>query len=100
MASSNIPGVQGIPPQTKIRSIPNVLLSLANQLAWSETYLANYNAISAFFWFNVPLRLIQIYTHVGHEYVTGISDYVKWIQTLALLELVHSAAGIDLSRLN
>ncbi len=65
-----------------------------NNLAWGETYLANYNAISAFFWFNIPLRLIQIYHHLGPEHIHGIADYVKYVQTVAILELVHSATGI------
>src|SRR5208282_6802512 len=70
----------------------------SNNLAWGETYLVNYNAISAFFWFNIPLRLIQIYNLLGPDYVHEIADYVKYVQSVAILELIHSATGI-LSRL-
>lgn len=69
----------------------------ANKLAWGETYLANYNAISAFFWFNIPLRLMQVYRHFGSSRVHEIADYVKIVQTAAVLELIHSATGMKLT---
>jgi hypothetical protein len=68
---------------------------LTNYLAWGEVYLANYNAISAFFWFNIPLRLIQVYRLFGSSQIHEIANYVKIVQTAAVLELVHSATGMN-----
>lgn len=71
--------------------------SVADKTAWGETYLANYNAISAFFWFNIPLRLIQIHNRFGaHQVYDGTVDYVKYVQAMAVLEIFHSAIGSHL----
>jgi len=67
---------------------------MSNSLGWGQVYLANYNAISAFLWFNIPLRLLQIYTKFGPDRIfDGTSGYLKYVQALALLELIHSATG-------
>jgi len=77
------------PARSKLPCPPGSLI-----LAWGETYLANYNAISAFFWFNIPLRLIQLYLKFGKGHIyEGTADYVRYVQTVAILELVHSATG-------
>ena len=95
MAASANSGIADNLPREKPPRSTHTLFSHPDQIAWGETYLANYNAISAFFWFNVPLRLIQIYTRFGPEQVfDGTVDYVKYIQAMAVLEVVHSAVGI------
>jgi hypothetical protein len=65
----------------------------ADEKGWGDFYLTNYNAISSFIWFNIPLRLLQIYLLVGPGHFDEIADFVKYVQSLALLELLHSVTG-------
>ena len=93
MSSKHVEPLQKKPVHKLSRSISSFSI-VANKLAWGETYLANYNAISAFAWFNIPLRLIQIYKIMGPSHFYETADFVRYVQTLAVLELVHSATGI------
>ena len=58
-------------------------------------YLVLYNVTSGFLWFAVLARTVLLLGLVGPEYVyAGVGDFTKWVQTLALLEIVHSATGM------
>lgn len=58
-------------------------------------YLVAYNAVSGFLWAAVLLRLIILYPLVGSKFISGgLEEYTRWVQTLMLLEVVHSAIGI------
>ncbi|KAK9463625.1 tyrosine phosphatase-like protein [Lipomyces oligophaga] len=58
-------------------------------------YLVLYNTISAFFWFAVLLRVLLIMPILGPENVAGgVCDFARYVQTGAVLEIVHSAIGL------
>ncbi|KAK9248983.1 tyrosine phosphatase-like protein [Lipomyces tetrasporus] len=64
------------------------------KLSVKNFYLLEYNVISAFFWGAVLLRVILILYLLGPENVAeGNADFTKWVQTGALLEVVHSVVG-------
>lgn len=57
-------------------------------------YLTLYNILGAFFWGCILVRLIVLYPLVSAKFVAGgLADFVKWVQTMALLEVVHSLLG-------
>lgn len=57
-------------------------------------YLLAYNLISVIFWFAVLGRVVFLIPLVGFTHVCGgVGDFAKWTQTLAVLEIVHSALG-------
>lgn len=59
-----------------------------------QRYLIYYNALSGFMWAAVFLRLIILYPLVGSKFVSGgLEVFTRWVQTLMLLEVVHSAVG-------
>lgn len=59
-----------------------------------KKYLGIYNAISAVLWGVTLVRLAILYPLVGPEYVSeGVAPFLVWVQTLALLEVLHSAVG-------
>ncbi|KAK9323390.1 tyrosine phosphatase-like protein [Lipomyces orientalis] len=75
-------------PTIPTHSSPRKKLSVKN------FYLLEYNVISAFFWGAVLLRVILILYLLGPENVAeGNGDFTKWVQTGALLEVVHSVVG-------
>lgn len=66
----------------------------------SNKYLSAYNLISFALWFAVLIRLCILYYLVGPEFVAeGMGDFVTWVQTLAVLEVVHVAFGLVKSSL-
>ena len=57
-------------------------------------YLIAYNLICAVLWTAVLGRVILLIPLVGFENVAGgVGEFAKWTQTLAVLEIVHSAIG-------
>ena len=57
-------------------------------------YLVYYNLACAVLWFAILGRLILLVPLVGFANVYGgIGGFTKWTQTLALLEVGHSALG-------
>lgn len=57
-------------------------------------YLTLYNFISAILWLAILGRVVLLVPLVGFKNVYGgVGSFAKWTQTLALLEVVHSAAG-------
>ncbi len=57
-------------------------------------YLTLYNFISAILWLAILGRVVLLVPLVGFKNVYGgVGAFAKWTQTLALLEVVHSASG-------
>lgn len=57
-------------------------------------YLIAYNLVCAILWTAVLGRVILLIPLVGFENVVGgVGEFVRWTQTLALLEIVHSVIG-------
>ena len=57
-------------------------------------YLILYNFVSALLWLVVLGRVALLVPLVGFGRVyQGVGQFTKWTQTLALLEVVHSATG-------
>jgi very-long-chain (3R)-3-hydroxyacyl-CoA dehydratase len=57
-------------------------------------YLILYNFVSMILWLVVLGRIILLVPLVGFGRVyPGVGNFAKWTQTLALLEVVHSAVG-------
>ncbi|MCJ1230108.1 hypothetical protein MMC12_006779 [Toensbergia leucococca] len=58
-------------------------------------YLILYNLISAILWLAILGRVILLVPLVGFSNVYGgVGGFAKWTQTLAVLEVVHSALGL------
>lgn len=58
-------------------------------------YLILYNFISAILWLAVFGRVILLLPILGHRNVYGgVGEFAKWTQTVAVLEVLHSASGI------
>lgn len=58
-------------------------------------YLIGYNLICAVLWTAILGRVILLVPLVGFGNVHGgVGEFTKWTQTLALLEVVHSALGM------
>ena len=58
-------------------------------------YLLGYNLVCAVLWTAVLGRVILLVPLVGFGNVYGgVGEFTKWTQTLALLEIVHSALGM------
>ena len=57
-------------------------------------YLILYNLVSALLWLVVLARvvLLGLLTGTGSTYA-GVGQFAKWTQTIAILEIVHAAAG-------
>lgn len=57
-------------------------------------YLVLYNVVSCFLWFVVLARTSLLLVLLGPEHVYSVvGDFVKWTQSLALLEIVHAGSG-------
>jgi very-long-chain (3R)-3-hydroxyacyl-CoA dehydratase len=57
-------------------------------------YLILYNFVSMVLWLVVLGRVVLLVPLVGFGRVyPGVGNFAKWTQTLALLEVVHSAVG-------
>ena len=58
-------------------------------------YLIGYNLSCAVLWVAVFGRVILLLLLVGTQHVYGgVGDFAKWTQTIALLEVLHSALGM------
>ncbi|KAK9448194.1 tyrosine phosphatase-like protein [Limtongia smithiae] len=58
-------------------------------------YLLAYNTISAFLWTAVLMRVAIVLPLLGSENVAAVAaDFTRWVQTGALLEIVHSLIGL------
>lgn len=58
-------------------------------------YLILYNFISAILWLAVFGRVVLLLPILGHRSVYGgVGEFVKWTQTVAVLEVLHSASGM------
>ena len=61
-------------------------------------YLILYNLASAFLWLAVFSRVVLLIPLVGVQHVYGgVGEFAKWTQTVALLEVLHSALGTESS---
>jgi len=59
-------------------------------------YLVLYNFVSMILWLVVLGRVILLAPMVGFGQVyRGTGNFTKWTQTMALLEVVHSAVGMS-----
>jgi very-long-chain (3R)-3-hydroxyacyl-CoA dehydratase len=57
-------------------------------------YLILYNFVSALLWLVVLGRVVFLVPLVGFgRTYQGVGSFAKWTQSLALLEIVHSATG-------
>jgi very-long-chain (3R)-3-hydroxyacyl-CoA dehydratase len=57
-------------------------------------YLILYNFVSAILWLVVLGRVVLFVPLVGFGRVyQGVGRFTKWTQTMAVLEIVHSATG-------
>ncbi|MCJ1433236.1 hypothetical protein MMC27_002595 [Xylographa pallens] len=60
-----------------------------------KQYLIAYNATSALLWSILLGRVLLLLPLAGYQNVyAGVGQYAKWTQTLAVLEIVHSAFQI------
>ncbi len=58
-------------------------------------YLQLYNLFSAFAWLIVLGRVLLLVPLVGFDHVYGgVGTWVRWTQTVALLEIGHSAMSM------
>lgn len=58
-------------------------------------YLVGYNLVCAVLWAAVLGRVILLVPLVGFgDVYGGVGEFTKWTQTLALLEIGHSALGM------
>ncbi|KAF7862733.1 hypothetical protein EAF04_007606 [Stromatinia cepivora] len=58
-------------------------------------YLILYNFVSALLWLVVLGRVLLLVPLVGFgRLYPGVGRFVKWTQTMALLEVVHAATGV------
>lgn len=59
------------------------------------TYLVLYNFVSAVLWLTILGRVVSISSLTGSTDMVfkTTSEFTKWTQTLALLEVAHSALG-------
>ncbi|KAL8900997.1 MAG: hypothetical protein Q9192_000773 [Flavoplaca navasiana] len=61
----------------------------------AKEYLTAYNAICALLWLSVFGRTVVILPITGVESVyEAAGDFTKWTQTVAILEILHSAFGL------
>ncbi|KAK9355766.1 tyrosine phosphatase-like protein [Lipomyces doorenjongii] len=84
-------------PSPTITTTPTLPIhsSVRKKLSGKNFYLLEYNVVSAFFWGAVLVRVLLIFHLLGPENVAeGTADFTKWVQTGALLEVLHSAAGL------
>lgn len=60
-------------------------------LSPKRAYLLFYNAISTILWFRILLTVLT--THDPASTYTTLEPWTRWTQTLAIAEILHSAAG-------
>lgn len=62
----------------------------------AHQYLVLYNLSCAILWLAVFGRVILLVPLVGTQHVYGgVGNFAKWTQTVALLEVFHSALGME-----
>lgn len=94
-ATAAAPALREQTPPKKAAPVPSPAKTVRRIPTPVEFYLISYNTISAFFWAAVLLRVVMILPLLGPENVAGgTSDFARWVQTGALLEIVHSLLGI------
>ena len=60
----------------------------------TRRYLIFYNLISALLWIAVLGRVVLLVPLVGFQNVYGgVGEFTKWTQTVAVMEILHSAFG-------
>lgn len=65
---------------------------MSSAKAW---YLIAYNGLSASAWFSLLLQILISLSEYGYTSTyTKVGIYVQWVQTLAVLEILHSVTGI------
>ncbi|KAL8675002.1 MAG: hypothetical protein Q9168_000597 [Polycauliona sp. 1 TL-2023] len=61
----------------------------------AKEYLTAYNAVCALLWLSVFGRVVVMLPITGAESVyEAAGDFTKWTQTVAILEIIHSAFGL------
>ncbi|KAJ6261914.1 hypothetical protein Dda_2713 [Drechslerella dactyloides] len=69
--------------------------SQRRSLTLKANYLVAYNTLSAALWAVVLARVVATSARDGVENVyENVGNYVKWTQTLALMEIVHAIVGV------
>ncbi|MCJ1402291.1 hypothetical protein MMC11_005511 [Xylographa trunciseda] len=69
--------------------------STSSSAALQKQYLTAYNTISALLWLFLLGRVLFLLPLVGYQNVyAGVGQYAKWTQSLAILEIAHSAFKI------
>lgn len=62
--------------------------------SWRSLYLILYNFASAILWASVLGRVVLIWALYGWRNVfVGNDEFVRWVQTAAGMEVVHSLVG-------
>lgn len=60
----------------------------------AKEYLSAYNSVCALLWLSIFGRVVLLVPITGFESVyEGAGDFTKWTQTVAILEILHSAFG-------
>lgn len=60
-----------------------------------KEYLSAYNSVCALLWLSIFGRVVLLVPITGFESVyAGAGDFAKWTQTVAMLEILHSAFGM------
>jgi len=68
--------------------------SATSPASTKKNYLIGYNLLNAVLWASVVGRVVLITSMVGYrDLYKGTGNFVRFTQTLALLEVVHSALG-------
>ncbi|KAI4132660.1 MAG: hypothetical protein LQ338_000600 [Usnochroma carphineum] len=61
----------------------------------AKEYLSAYNSVCALLWLSVLGRVLLLVPITGFQSVyEGAGDFTKWTQTVAILEIFHSAFGL------
>ncbi|KAL8691391.1 MAG: hypothetical protein Q9224_004187 [Gallowayella concinna] len=67
----------------------------------AREYLTAYNSVCALLWLSVFARVVVVLPITGVESVyEAAGDFTKWTQTVAVLEILHSAFGVSYSLLS
>ncbi|KAL8706850.1 MAG: hypothetical protein Q9201_000119 [Fulgogasparrea decipioides] len=61
----------------------------------AKEYLSAYNSVCALLWLSIFGRVVLLVPITGYGSVyEGAGDFTKWTQTVAILEIFHSAFGL------
>jgi very-long-chain (3R)-3-hydroxyacyl-CoA dehydratase len=84
MSTTEVPLARGAPTQR----------APGNTATPKAQYLTVYNLVSSMLWAIVLGRTLILSPQAGTSGVYNkVGEYTKWVQTLALLEVVHSLVG-------